>query len=134
MPATQWTHSDILQALKPIVAECVGVDEDDVTPEANFRFDLDGESIDDLDLSFRCERAFGINRPLAPLMDLGRVLLESQGQVESSAVQQFLSQQPVLREAVSSLGKTQLDKVDLESIYTIELVARLIEQSWGAPA
>jgi len=40
--------------------EALGVEEDEVTPEATLRGDLDAESIDFLDIVFRLEKAFDI--------------------------------------------------------------------------
>jgi acyl carrier protein len=48
------------EALREVIADTLGVDAEEVTPEANFFSDLGGESIDLIDLSFRCSKAFGV--------------------------------------------------------------------------
>jgi acyl carrier protein len=49
----------VFEKIKAIVVDILGVEAAEVTPEAWFDGDLGGESIDLLDLGFRCERAFG---------------------------------------------------------------------------
>ncbi len=45
------------------IADCLGVEIEEVTPEARFFEDLGGESIDLLSLSFQFEKAFNIRTP-----------------------------------------------------------------------
>ena len=51
---------DVLEKVRLICAEVLGVEPVDVTAETSFSADLGGESLDLLDLGFRCERAFGV--------------------------------------------------------------------------
>lgn len=54
------SRDDITAKVKEVLVEALGVDEDEVTPEATLRGDLGAESIDFLDISFRLEKAFNI--------------------------------------------------------------------------
>lgn len=54
-------------AVREIIAECVGVELEEVTPTARFTDDLGGESIDVIDLAFRLEKAFHIKSPFQAL-------------------------------------------------------------------
>ena len=56
MPAQDEIFSKVREAL----VDALGVDDDEVTPEATLRGDLDAESIDFLDIVFRLEKAFDI--------------------------------------------------------------------------
>ncbi|MEM9187118.1 MAG: acyl carrier protein [Planctomycetota bacterium] len=56
MPATEEIFSKVQEAL----VDALGVEEDEVTPEAKLQGDLDAESIDFLDIVFRLEKAFDI--------------------------------------------------------------------------
>jgi acyl carrier protein len=53
-------HGEILAKVQTVLADALGVDGEDVTPEAKLRGDLGAESIDFLDILFRLERSFGI--------------------------------------------------------------------------
>ena len=54
------TRDEIYSKVQGVLVDALGVDEDEVTPEASLRQDLGAESIDFLDISFRLEKAFGI--------------------------------------------------------------------------
>src|SRR5207249_10231756 len=47
-----------------LLVESLGVDEGNVTPDAALARDLGAESIDFLDLSFKCQQAFGVDLPM----------------------------------------------------------------------
>ena len=53
------TRDEIQKKVQDILADSLGVDEDEVTPQAVLRDDLGAESIDYLDIQFRLEKAFG---------------------------------------------------------------------------
>jgi acyl carrier protein len=54
------THEEIYEKVKAMLVDALGVDEDEVTPDAVLRDDLGAESIDFLDIQFRLEKTFGI--------------------------------------------------------------------------
>jgi acyl carrier protein len=64
------TAKEIEDTVREIVAETLAVGPDEVVPSARFFEDLGAESIDLLDLSFRCEKQFGVKIPFA---DFGRL-------------------------------------------------------------
>jgi acyl carrier protein len=49
----------VFNKVKGIIVEQLGVDPDKVTPEANFREDLDADSLDLVELIMAFEEAFG---------------------------------------------------------------------------
>lgn len=62
------THDEIYAKVKDVLVDALGVDDDEVTPDAVIRDDLGAESIDFLDIVFRLEKAFGIKIPKGELM------------------------------------------------------------------
>ncbi|MEM1303529.1 MAG: acyl carrier protein [Planctomycetota bacterium] len=54
------SHEEIFSKVQEALVDALGVDEDEVTPEAKLQGDLDAESIDFLDIVFRLEKAFDI--------------------------------------------------------------------------
>jgi len=52
------TRDEIYDKVKAVLVDALGVDDDEVTPEATLRGDLGAESIDFLDIVFRLEKAF----------------------------------------------------------------------------
>ncbi len=63
MPTTEEIFSKVQTAL----VDALGVDEDEVTPQATLVGDLGAESIDFLDIVFRLEKAFDIKIPRGEL-------------------------------------------------------------------
>ncbi len=55
---TTMTRDDIYSKVQAVLVDALGVDEDEVKPEATIRVDLGAESIDFLDIVFRLEKAF----------------------------------------------------------------------------
>lgn len=53
------TRDEIVEKVQEVLVDALGVDEDEVTPEARLQADLGAESIDFLDISFKLEQAFG---------------------------------------------------------------------------
>ena len=61
------TKEEIREAVSTSVAEALGIEEDEVTPEATLMNELGAESIDLLDILFRIERAIGVKIQAADL-------------------------------------------------------------------
>lgn len=59
-----WTPSEVRTAVGKITVESLGVDEATVTDDAALVRDLSAESIDFLDMSFKCQQTFGIDLPV----------------------------------------------------------------------
>ena len=51
--------NDVLEKVKAIIVEQLGVDEEKVTPEARFREDLEADSLDLVELIMAFEEKFG---------------------------------------------------------------------------
>lgn len=51
--------NDVLEKVKVIIVEQLGVDEEKVTPEARFREDLEADSLDLVELIMAFEEEFG---------------------------------------------------------------------------
>ena len=61
------TSGEVFEKVRAALIDALGVDEDDVQPEATMVGDLGAESIDFLDIMFKLEQAFGINIPRSEL-------------------------------------------------------------------
>lgn len=55
--------ADINAKVKAIIVDKLGVEESEVTPEANFTNDLGADSLDTVELIMEFEKAFGITIP-----------------------------------------------------------------------
>lgn len=61
------TKDEIFAKIRVALVDALGVEEEDVTPEATLVGDLGAESIDFLDIVFRLEKAFDIKIPRGEL-------------------------------------------------------------------
>jgi len=61
------TREEIFEKIRTALVDALGVDDDEVTPEATLVGDLGAESIDFLDIVFRLEKAFDIKIPRGEL-------------------------------------------------------------------
>jgi acyl carrier protein len=78
------SQAEIFSKVREALVEALGVDEDEVTPEATLRGDLDAESIDFLDIVFRLEKAFDIKIERGELIPMD--VLESTEYVQDGKV------------------------------------------------
>jgi acyl carrier protein len=64
-----WTRAEVRVSVGKIVVESLGVDEALVTDDAALVRDLGAESIDFLDMSFKCQQTFGVDLPVRVIQD-----------------------------------------------------------------
>ncbi len=62
------SRDEIYSEVQDVLMEALGVDEDEITPEATLQGDLGAESIDFLDIVFQLEKAFDIKIPKGELI------------------------------------------------------------------
>ena len=55
--------SEIASKVQKIIVDKLGVEESEVTPEANFQTDLGADSLDTVELIMEFEKEFGISIP-----------------------------------------------------------------------
>ena len=114
------------EALSAGVRECLAdtlaVEPDEITPEASFGEDLGGDSLDDLDLSFRLEKKFGVKTNFGELVPLWQV--DDSGALLAEAIDAFRNTWPFLTEdELTTLAETN----DFWSIVTVEFIERLVD-------
>ena len=68
------TRDEILKEIQDVLVDALGVDDDEVAPDAKLMADLGAESIDFLDIVFRMEKAFSIKIPREELFPAENIL------------------------------------------------------------
>ena len=89
--------------LSETLQDILGVEADEVTPEATFFGDLGGESIDLLELQFRCGQHYGGQFDVAHILRHEEMTMTSDGQLDDRA-------RAVLREKLSFLPADELER------------------------
>lgn len=91
------SQAEIFDKVREALVDALGVDDDDVTPEATLRGDLDAESIDFLDIVFRLEKAFDIKierGELIPMDVLENTDYVADGKVNAKGIAQLKERMP----------------------------------------
>jgi acyl carrier protein len=135
------TESEILDRLKPLLVEVLGVAPEKIRPDSVLITDLGAESIDLLDLSFRIEETFQvtiesneIEREATKRLPGG--VYEADGRLTEQALAEIRKSLPELDHGKLVPG---LRKADLPSLLTVEFFVKLIarklaEKSGGSHA
>lgn len=120
------SESDVFQAVREIIADCLAIEPDEILRESHFRHDLGGESIDDLDLSFRIEKHFGIKAPFARLMNLQDWQFDKDGRLLPECAARWRSRYPELD---WSRFTGQPGPQSPDAILTVDTICKLVERA-----
>ncbi len=88
---------EVFGKIKEALVDALGVDDDEVTPDARLVTDLGAESIDFLDIVFRLEKTFNIKIPRGELFPediLTNAQYVSNGKVTAEGLEQLKKRMP----------------------------------------
>jgi len=119
---------DVFAKVQETLVDALGVDDDEVTPEATLIGDLGAESIDFLDIVFRLEKNFDVKIPRGELFPEGLASADS-GYIEDGVVtEKGISE---LRERMphADIDKFAEDpKVEnIQELFTVEMICKFLE-------
>lgn len=125
MPATQ---EEIYDKIKSSLVDALGVDDDEVTPEATLTGDLGAESIDFLDIVFRLEKAFNIKIPRGELFPesifQGDPEFVQDGKVTTKGIDELKARMPF---ADLSEFEKNPELAAISDLFTVEMITRYIQ-------
>jgi acyl carrier protein len=128
------SKEEIFEKIKTCLVEALGVDEDEVAPDATLVGDLGAESIDFLDIVFRLEKAFNIKVPRGELFPED-ILTNSEyvrdGKVTPEGITQLRQRMPF---ADLSTFETNPNVKDFANMLTVQDMARYVESKVGVEA
>ena len=118
----------VLPTVSATIADALGCDVDEVTPDASLIDDLDAESIDFLDMVFRLERAFKVKIPRGKIVENARGTLteaefEQNGIVTDVGLKQL---KDYLSEVPADRFKTPTKVKDIPRLFTTTTFAKLV--------
>lgn len=124
MPSSE----EIFEKVQETLADALGVDEDEVTPEATLQEDLGAESIDFLDIVFRLEKNFNIKIPRGELFPDDLLSADSGYVVEGVITEGGIA---ALREKMPHANVDQLaadPKVEnVSNLFTVNMMCKFLE-------
>jgi acyl carrier protein len=128
------THDEILTKIRTALVEALGVDEDEVTPEATLTGDLGAESIDFLDIVFRLEKAFDIKIPRGELFPES-IMTDPQyvkdGKFTPAGVDELRKRMPFAD--IEEFAKNPVAR-EFGNLFTVDMVAKYIESKVNVKA
>jgi acyl carrier protein len=121
------TKDEVFDKVRSALVEALGVDEEEVLPEATMVGDLGAESIDFLDIVFRLEKSFGIEIPrseLCPEDILTNAEYVKDGKVTANGVAELKKRMPF-----ADLAKFEQNPVvqDFGNLLTVKDLCRYVE-------
>ena len=122
------SRDDIFAQVSDQLQDALGVDDDEVTPDATLTGDLGAESIDFLDIVFRLEKSFGIKIPR------GELFPENLAAADSNFVQDGVVTDEGLTELREKMPHADVDsfaddpKVEnLQELFTVNMIVNFID-------
>jgi acyl carrier protein len=133
--ATVTSKSDIYSKVQEALVDALGVDDDEVTPEATLQGDLGAESIDFLDIVFRLEKQFGVKIPREELFPesifQGDPEFVKDGKVTAKGLAELRSKMPYAD--LSEFEKNPTLE-GISDLFTVHLIVSYIESKLAAGA
>jgi acyl carrier protein len=128
------TQEEVFGKVRGALVEALGVDEDEVVPQATLVGDLGAESIDFLDILFRLQKAFNIKIPDKELLPQD-ILTNPQyvvgGRVTESGIAELRKRMPFANlDNFAANPNVQ----DLANLLTVADMCRFVESKLAAPA
>ena len=126
------SKDEVFSKVQTALVDALGVDEDEVTPEATLVGDLGAESIDFLDIVFRLEKAFDIKIPRGELFPediLTNAQYVQNGKVTAEGLAQLKQRMPF-----ADLTKFEANPAvqDFGNMLTVSDMCRYVETKVGA--
>lgn len=128
------SRDEIYKKVQEVLVDALGVDEEEVTPNAVIRDDLGAESIDFLDIMFRLEKAFGIKIPRGEMIPENLANdpnIVKDGVVTPAGIAMLKSKMPH-----SDFSTFESDpKLDnMSKLFTVNAIVNYVQQKLEQPA
>lgn len=127
------TSQEVFDKVRETLVDALGVDDDEVTPEATLIGDLGAESIDFLDIVFRLEKNFDIRIPR------GELFPENIASAESGFVKDGVVTEAGIAELKQRMPHADVDgfaadpKVEnIQDLFTVGMICKFLEAKLAA--
>lgn len=124
MPTTDEIYAKVADTLM----DALGVDDDEVSPEATLVGDLGAESIDFLDIVFRLEKNFSVKIPR------GELFPENLTSSDSSFMQDGVVTESGIAEMRTRMPHADIDKFAenpkveaIQDLFTVQMIVKFLE-------
>jgi acyl carrier protein len=122
------TSEEVFEKVRDTLVDALGVDEDEVTPEATLIGDLGAESIDFLDIVFRLEKNFDIKIPRGELFPENITSAESgfvaDGVVTPAGIAELKKRMPHA-DVASFEQDPKLENI--QELFTVDMIVKFLQ-------
>ena len=127
------SRDEIFKQVQEVLVDALGVDDDEITPEATLMGDLGAESIDFLDIVFRLEKAFGIKIPREELFPAENLMNNSELISNGKLTEKGLAE---LKDKMPHTDLTAFEKDPdinkLGDLFTVDAIVNFVENKTGS--
>lgn len=127
------SRDEIYTKVQAVLVDALGVDDDEVKPDAVIKDDLGAESIDFLDIMFRLEKAFGIKIPRGEMMPEN--LTQDPNIVKDGVVTP--AGLAMLKEKMPHSNFTEFEKDpkldNMSKLFTVDAIVNYVQQKLEQP-
>ena len=127
------SREEIYTKVQAVLVDALGVDDDEVKPDAVIKDDLGAESIDFLDIMFRLEKAFGIKIPRGEMMPEN--LTQDPNIVQDGVVTP--AGLAMLKEKMPHSNFTEFEKDpkldNMSKLFTVDAIVNYVQQKLDQP-
>jgi acyl carrier protein len=127
------SRDKIFQQVQGVLVDALGVDDNEVTPQATLMGDLGAESIDFLDIVFRLEKTFGIKIPREELFPAESLMnnpqLVSNGKLTKAGLAELRNRIPHTDIAAF---ENDPDINKLGNLFTVNAIVNYVERKLNA--
>lgn len=121
------TSDEVFEKVRETLVDALGVDDDEVTPQATLIGDLGAESIDFLDIVFRLEKNFDIKIPRGELFPENLTSAESgfvaDGVVTASGLDELRKRMP--HADINKFAKNpKLENI--QELFTVDMICKFL--------
>lgn len=121
------SEQEIFEKIQSLLVDALGVDDDEITPDAKLGPDLGAESIDYLDISFRLEKAFDIKIEQSEMFP-DNVLSDPQYIQDGKVTEAGMAE---LRTRLPHANLDEFDKTrkieDFGSVFTVSSLVKFVQ-------
>lgn len=125
-------YEEISELVTENLVDALGVDDDEVTPEATLMGDLGAESIDFLDIVFRLEKAFDIKIPREELFPADNLVTNAEYVDNGKLTEAGLK---VLKDSMPHVDFTEFesdpDLNKISDLFTVESIIKFVQAKLG---
>nr|WP_236254705.1 acyl carrier protein [Mucisphaera calidilacus] len=118
---------EVFDKVRTVLEDALGVDPDEVTPEATLGPDLGAESIDFLDIAFRLEKEFGIKIDQTEMMPsdvLNDAKYVQDGKLTDAGIAELKEKMPHA-DLTDLEASREVD--DFAKVFTVEAIVKFVE-------